>query len=323
MKLSKLKKQNQLKRGLVVAALLLLAHSSLAQRPGGGPPGGPPGNGNGQGNQNNQPSLGITLTLQELPNTPAAPPCKTVGLAAKVARDLGNDAQLTGQSVFVMFVPQIKGEKPYCTESAEFIAGGGASPFLAAGLKVTWTLTQQIKNNAASPVQFGSANSYDAGVPSGVTLTSLRTKIDNIAKQRRGQGQGQSPRGVFVVLFAQGSGSRLYGAADFGGYFACFPSCQGCTGPLKNQCSACKPFASIQGATIDPALAGECLCSTGGPNLAGTACRPNGCFKSCKRCSGPGKNKCIECKDDYDPGPTLAGGLKECLKNRKETLKVD
>ena len=84
------------------------------------------------------------------------------------------------------------------------------------------------------------------------------------------QQQISSPSGK-VILIIRGQFTSLYIFLNKGPYH-CHRTCDGCTGPAANQCSACQPYANVHGATIDSSLAGRCLCPSGAPNAAGTAC---------------------------------------------------
>ena len=289
MKPKKLKKlQQQLKPGLIIATLLLLGHSTLAQFGAPAP-------------------LQVSLRLEELGGE-VVPHCSQ----GPFMTDIMDNVQGNGfNKVLALYLNQIKLGTQSCVQGGQFTQFQATSPFIGDRVAETWTLTQLIRENTANPATIG-LNSYGTTLPTGYTLSSLRSLVISSA-----YAVGNfNPKGVFIFLFQDQFGLKSYASVTLDGLYACFPSCQTCSGPQRNQCTACKPFSPIQGASIDAALTGQCLCALGDANKGGTACQKNRCHKSCKSCSGTGASQCVLCDDGYEP-QEASGGLRKCKRKPK------
>lgn len=87
----------------------------------------------------------------------------------------------------------------------------------------------------------------------------------------------------------------------------CSPQCSSCKGPGESDCTSCYPDQNK--ALLAGTKLGKCKCKEGFYDENGQ-CQP--CDAKCKLCSGPGSDKCLECKTDLSPVSTLTGSSCVC-----------
>ena len=293
MKPKKLKKQNRPKREQVMALLLLLGCKILAQ------------------------IVDVSLNVVELGNT-VIPPCEmNFDAALFLSITLATDPVTSQLNNLFIYVAQFNATQPLCTQASRMVItasgttllqqDGPMGPDNSGPVGPTWTFTKEIRENTASPARLGLTD-YTNSLPSPLT----RAHLTSLIQQTSTANQISLSKGVLLFLFETGGNSYYTTFTLEDGFYKCFPSCQTCSGTKKNDCTACKPFAPILGATIDPSLTGQCFCNNGAPNDAGTGCQDTKCHKSCKTCDGAGASKCISCADGYEPEDPAKVGLKKC-----------
>ena len=123
---------------------------------------------------------------------------------------------------------------------------------------------------------------------------------------------------ALIALTPQASGDiKYYYFHDFGSWRGvCYPTCATCSGMDQNQCTTCHATSSLDGSTVNPNLAGLCLCPANKLEFLNRAptCAAS-CPKGCKSCRTDVAAECINCQDGFEIGARDANGVGECVES--------